>query len=1185
MAQTVPTIILNAPAPLSTGATIGPGIALPIIQKSQSLWDHAVNTVPETEISLVNFQNPEKRGILEDVLVLAQQRREECLRKRWRIRRKNGTIIILRDVFEKMIVWINKFKEVGDIAVQYDPTHASLPWAGIRMILQLTINDSSIFGAMLQGVDTIAKMITRYAIFEGIYLVSQILTPAENQLAQSLTRLYASILVFLGKALHYYSKNTAMRLAKSAVSFSDNNIDDLLKEVYAAENFVSQDAQLVDADRQQAMASIIKHTESIAININQNQNYPMLDNAFQTQMQQLTSALLGLEQPILRMSGLLVDWQDQLDTTHRSGVLNWISNVPYMHHHRAVCKGRLQDTGLWLLEKPVFSDWQTTSYSSILWLHGIPGSGKTKLISLVVDDLIAQGEKVSSPAPIAYFYCARNQMEPERADPEHILCSIARQLVCKSVDYPIHHSALNKHKEYVQDSPQPLKLSIDDAIELILAVLDETPATIVIDALDEADATRRHELLDGLETIIQKSINVVKIFVSSRDEVDIVWRLEHSPNLYVHAADNSDDIERFVMTEVDLAIRSRRLLGGQVSDLLQDLIITRLANEAHGMFRWVTLQLQNLCDSHRIKCEEDLLQELGRLPRSLADTYDMIYNQIVQSGARSKTIGERVLKWLLATQRPLKINELQAAVSVDDGGQHSPLSKRDILAMTCNLVVEDTELGIFRYAHTSVLEYLETRPEFDASQVNMLLLSRCMDTLLHLSSFQHSQCTGDWGTCPDERFKDYASSFWLQHCVSCSDHDRQQGVSSKIKAFLFNGLQKTIALSDWENGIHYWSLCQQGGSVEWIVSLLYRESGRGLGNPTHWFLTCAIGLTEIIEQMSLAEINALNKNLRFSAFDGEINFELQQTKGLGMNGLHMAIIGSNEATVEVLLRKGLSISERTDSNETCLSLATTCNNPVVVELLCSAGADPNESCPVKMKDAIGTINQTHLDPESREFDRRPQTAMGFRQQTRTVLIDEDIETPLHSASFYGNDLTVTALLKWGADINARSWLGSTVLHKAMEGDHQHVAILLIKAGADASTPLMYGRTPLHLAAAMGQDKLAECLIQHGANALARDHFGKTPQEIARRYGHHSIVQILEVAVLAIPADEIPGSSYMLGATLEEFEAAEREELELRQAYLGENELEVSDTEENTEYSLLRSEYKVASGEDTDEESE
>lgn len=171
---------------------------------------------------------------------------------------------------------------------------------------------------MLQGVDAIANTITRYAIFEGIYLESHPLTPAETQLAESLTKLYASILVFLGKALHYYSKSTAMPFAKSAVSFSENSVGDFLSEVFAAEKFVSQDAHLVDADRQQAMVHIIKHTESMTLQHRQDlqsipRNYSMLHSTTLAQMQHLTSALLGLEQLILRMSGLMVDWQDQLN--------------------------------------------------------------------------------------------------------------------------------------------------------------------------------------------------------------------------------------------------------------------------------------------------------------------------------------------------------------------------------------------------------------------------------------------------------------------------------------------------------------------------------------------------------------------------------------------------------------------------------------------------------------------------------------------------------------------------------------------------------------------------------------------------------------------------------------------------------------------------------------------------------
>ena len=58
------------------------------------------------------------------------------MEKRWKYKKGNKEIII-RDKLEKVVVWVNKFKELGDIAVQYDTGHASLPWAGIRFILQV----------------------------------------------------------------------------------------------------------------------------------------------------------------------------------------------------------------------------------------------------------------------------------------------------------------------------------------------------------------------------------------------------------------------------------------------------------------------------------------------------------------------------------------------------------------------------------------------------------------------------------------------------------------------------------------------------------------------------------------------------------------------------------------------------------------------------------------------------------------------------------------------------------------------------------------------------------------------------------------------------------------------------------------------------------------------------------------
>jgi hypothetical protein len=44
----------------------------------------------------------------------------------------------MRDAAHKVIVWLNLFKQVSDIAAQYDPGHAALPWAGVRFLLEVS---------------------------------------------------------------------------------------------------------------------------------------------------------------------------------------------------------------------------------------------------------------------------------------------------------------------------------------------------------------------------------------------------------------------------------------------------------------------------------------------------------------------------------------------------------------------------------------------------------------------------------------------------------------------------------------------------------------------------------------------------------------------------------------------------------------------------------------------------------------------------------------------------------------------------------------------------------------------------------------------------------------------------------------------------------------------------------------
>jgi hypothetical protein len=66
---------------------------------------------------------------------------------------------------------------------------------------------------------------------------------------------------------------------------------------------------------------------------------------------------------------------------------NWISPIEYWKHHKLVFDDLHPGSGEWLLNKDEFESWESSTQTSVLWLHGIPGSGKSRLVSKVIDYL------------------------------------------------------------------------------------------------------------------------------------------------------------------------------------------------------------------------------------------------------------------------------------------------------------------------------------------------------------------------------------------------------------------------------------------------------------------------------------------------------------------------------------------------------------------------------------------------------------------------------------------------------------------------------------------------------------------------------------------------------------------------------------------------------------------------------
>lgn len=103
--------------------------------------------------------------------------------------------------------------------------------------------------------------------------------------------------------------------------------------------------------------------------------------------------------------------------------------------------------------------------------------------------------------------------------------------------------------------------------------------TVVLDALDECDVKERGLLMATFDSLLRKSSNPVKIFISSRPDVDIKDHFMNLPNVEIRATDNDRDIAKFVDSEITKNPR----WGKKIAQDLQNQIVNTLLEKSQGM--------------------------------------------------------------------------------------------------------------------------------------------------------------------------------------------------------------------------------------------------------------------------------------------------------------------------------------------------------------------------------------------------------------------------------------------------------------------------------------------------------------------------------------------------------------------------------------------------------------------------
>lgn len=135
-----------------------------------------------------------------------------------------------------------------------------------------------------------------------------------------------------------------------------------------------------------------------------------------------------------------------------------------------------------------------------------------------------------SDGPVVYFYCKRD--DPQRRNPEVIMQAILKHLCLALKNLP--SQVVQEYDKRQEKGHATGSLGFNECNNLVTSLLNiYSHTTIIIDALDESDPDERWQLLESFENIIHSATSPVKIFVSSRDDIDIKLRLEKVPNHYI----------------------------------------------------------------------------------------------------------------------------------------------------------------------------------------------------------------------------------------------------------------------------------------------------------------------------------------------------------------------------------------------------------------------------------------------------------------------------------------------------------------------------------------------------------------------------------------------------------------------------------------------------------------------------
>lgn len=215
--------------------------------------------------------------------------------------------------------------------------------------------------------------------------------------------------------------------------------------------------------------------------------------------------------------------------------------------------------------------------------------------------------------------------------------------------------------------------------------------------------------------------------------------------------------------------------------------MAEMLTDASARFRWVELQLAIFLDENSpFRLPEDVEARLDQLDAKsglpdLTSVYKEIYEKNTRAASKDREYAIKAYRLVLCSRRPLYAHELTEAVSLKpDGSLNRYVDRQYVMQICSNFLVMDHWTEV-RFAHLSVVEFLKGGTfgdMFSDSPTHAQAAETC------LSCFQpntRAEAEKVYGKRFDAyTFSSYAGRYWLAHCQSTSEDERQRGLLGEL---------------------------------------------------------------------------------------------------------------------------------------------------------------------------------------------------------------------------------------------------------------------------------------------------------------------------------------------------------------------------------------------------------------------